>query len=45
MGRARSGVLAGFQPLIHRALGITGCCQMMIQQLGLALNEIGEMLL
>ena len=45
MGRSRRGMLAGLQPLIDRALGIAGSSQMMGQQFGLALDEIGEMLL
>ena len=45
MGRARRGMLAGLQPLIDRALGIAGAGQMMGQEFGLALDEIGEMLL
>ena len=44
MGQARRGMAAGFQPLIDRALGIAGGGQMMGQQFGLALDEIGEML-
>ena len=45
MGRTRGGMLAGLQPLIHRALGIAGSGQVMGQKLGLALDEIGEKLL
>ena len=44
MGRARRGMLAGLQPLIDGALGIAGGGQMMGEQFGLALDEIGEML-
>ena len=43
--QARCGMLAGLQPLIDRALGIAGGGQMMGQEFGLALDEIGEMLL
>ena len=45
MRQARRGMLAGLQPLIDRALGIAGRGQMMGEQFGLALDEIGEMLL
>jgi len=44
MGQARCGILAGLQPLIDGALGITGCGQMMRQQFGLALDEVEELL-
>jgi hypothetical protein len=45
MGGPLGGMPAGLQPLIDRALGIAGGGQMMRQELGLALDEIGEMLL
>ena len=45
MGEARRGILASLQPLIDRALGIAGRSQMMGKQFGLALDEIGEILL
>ena len=45
VGQSRRGMLAGLQPLIDRALGIAGGRQMMGEQFGLALDEIGEMLL
>ena len=38
-------MLAGLQPLTGRARGIVGCGQMMGQELGLALDEVSEMLL
>ena len=37
-------MLAGFQPLIDRALGVAGSSQMMRQEFGLALDKIGAML-
>ena len=45
MRQARRGILAGLQPLIDRALGLTGCSQMVCESFGPALNEIGEVLL
>ena len=45
VSRVRRGMLAGLQPLIDGALGVAGGCQMMGEQFGLALDEIGEMLL
>ena len=45
MGQALGGMLAGLQPLIDRALGVAGGGQMMGQEFGLALDEIGEILL
>ncbi len=45
MRRASRGMLAGPQPLTDRALGIVGRGQMMGQELGLALDEVSEMLL
>ena len=45
MRRASRGVLAGPQPLTGRALGIACGGQMMGQELGLALDEVSEMLL
>ena len=45
VGKALGGMLAGFQPLIDRALGIAGARQMMGQEFWLALDEIGEILL
>jgi hypothetical protein len=38
MGGALSGMLAGLQPLIHRAFGIAGGGQVMRQKFGLALD-------
>src|SRR5215831_3424256 len=45
MRQARRGMLAGLQPSIDGMLGITGGGQMMGQEFGLTLDEIGEMLL
>ena len=45
MRRASRGMLAGPQPLIDRALDLAGGRQMMGKEFGLALDEIGEMLL
>src|SRR6202045_550252 len=45
VGKALGGMLAGFQPLIDRALGIAAARQMMGQEFWLALDEIGEILL
>src|SRR6266699_1440378 len=42
MGQALGGMLAGFEPLIDRALGIAGSRQMMRQEFGLALDDIRE---
>ena len=39
------GVLAGFQPLIDRALGVASCGQMMCEELRLAFDNVSEMLL
>lgn len=43
--QALGGVSAGLKPLIDRAPDIAGGGQMMRQELGLALDEIGEVLL
>jgi len=45
MGGALGGVLPGLQPLIDRALDSAGGSQMVRQEFGLALDEIGKMLL
>jgi len=45
MSGALGGVPAGLQPLIHRAFEIAACSQMTGEQFGLALDEIGELLL
>ena len=42
---ALGGMPAGLQPLIDRALGIAGRGQVVSQELRLALDEIGEVLL
>jgi hypothetical protein len=45
VGGALGGMLAGLQPLIDRAVGLAGRGQMMGQELGLAFDDIYEMLL
>ena len=45
VSQSRCGMLPGLQPLIDRAFGVAGSRQVMGEQLGLALDEIGEMLL
>ena len=44
MGGSRRSMPAGLQPLVDRAFGIAGGRKMMGEQLGLALDKIGEML-
>ena len=45
VSRSRCGMPPGLQPLIDRAFGVVGRRQVMGEQFGLALDEIGEMLL
>ena len=45
MGKAVGGMATGLQPLIDRTSDISSGGQMMGQQFGLALDEIGEILL
>jgi hypothetical protein len=45
VSQSRRGMLPGLQPLLDRALGIAGGGQVMGEQFGLALDEIGEVLL
>ena len=45
MRQALGGMLTGLQPLIDSPFGIAGCRQMMGQEFGLALDNVGEMLL
>ena len=45
VGQSRRGMLPRLQPLIDRAFGVAGRSQVMGEQFGLALDEIGEMLL
>src|SRR5262249_29840548 len=42
VGRALGGMLAGFEPLIDRALGVAGSRQMMRKEFGSALDDIRE---
>jgi hypothetical protein len=45
MSRARRSISTCVEPLIDSTLRIAGGCQMMRQQFGLALDDVGEILL